>query len=286
MQQLIILTGMSGAGKTVVLRTLEDLEYYAVDNLPVGMLMDFVQHICANRQFYPKVAIGIDIRNSEQALDAFPSLIERIRSADLRVKMIYLNASDEVLFNRFSETRRRHPLSTAKQKYSLTEAIKKERGLMQSLLDSSDLLIDTDNTSVHQLRQNIWKLLSQKSDRVSIILRSFAFKRGIPFDSDFVFDARCLPNPYWDRNLRSLTGRDEAVVAFLDKEPLANEFYRDLCTFGKTWLPRFEANDRSYIAISIGCTGGQHRSVYVVEKLAGFLKRNGIQCLISHRELD
>ncbi|WP_395376079.1 RNase adapter RapZ [Marinicella sp. W31] len=286
MQQLVLLTGLSGAGKTVVLRSLEDMEYYCVDNLPVDMLPQFVKHILGEPGFYPKVAVGVDIRSTENSITRLPPLIDSIREEQLNFKVIFLNADQQVLFNRFSETRRRHPLSTHEQKYSLTEAIKLEIQLMQPIKNKSDLLIDTSKLSVHHLRQQVWKLMSQKNDKVSIILRSFAFKRGVPFDSDFVFDARCLPNPYWQKELRHFTGRDSEIEAFFEKESMVAEYYRDLCGFCKTWIPRFEANDRSYITIAIGCTGGQHRSVYLIEQLHMYLSKHGIQSLVAHRELD
>ena len=286
MQQLVLLTGLSGAGKTVVLRSLEDMEYYCVDNLPVDMLPQFVKHILSEPDFYPKVAVGVDIRSTESSITRLPPLIDSIREEQLNFKIIFLNADQQVLFNRFSETRRRHPLSTHAQKYSLTEAIKVEVDLMRPIKDKSDLLIDTSKLSVHHLRQQVWKLMSQKNDKVSIILRSFAFKRGVPFDSDFVFDARCLPNPYWQKELRHFTGLDKEIGAFFEQESMVAEYYRDLCGFCRAWIPRFEANDRSYITIAIGCTGGQHRSVYLTEQLHRYLSKHNIQSLVAHRELD
>lgn len=286
MQQLILLTGLSGAGKTVVLRCLEDMEYYCVDNLPIDMLSHFVKHVLSASEFYPKSAIGVDIRSTEKSLSNLPAIIDTIRYEELNFKIVFLSADKQVLFNRFSETRRRHPLSTHQHKHSLTEAIKLEMDLMRPIQNKSDLLIDTSKMSIHQLKQHVWKLMSQKNDNVSIILRSFAFKRGVPFDSDFVFDARCLPNPYWQKNLRHLNGLDAEIQTFFENEKVVADYYRDLCRFFRDWIPRFEANDRSYITISIGCTGGQHRSVYLIEKLNNYLLEKEIQSLITHRELE
>ncbi len=236
MQQLVILTGLSGAGKTVVLRTLEDME--------------------------------------------------SIKQQSIHVKVVFLNAEPQVLIQRFSETRRRHPLSTEQHKHSLTEAVNLESALMNDIKQISDLVIDTSKQSALQLKQHIWQLMSMPSDQVSVILKSFAFKRGVPFDADFVFDARCLNNPYWDKSLRHLTGKDEAIKAFFAEDEWANDFIKDLCVFSKKWIKRYEANDRSYITIAVGCTGGQHRSVYLVESLANYLGSKGIAALVLHREMD
>ncbi len=286
MQQLVILTGLSGAGKTVVLRTLEDMEFYCVDNLPVSMLGNFVSHINADAEFYPKVAVGIDIRSQSQGFDDFQSEIQQLKQKTINIKVVFLNADKKVLIQRFSETRRRHPLSTAHHHYSLTEAVKLEAKLMNSIKQQADLVIDTSGQSALQLKQHIWQLMSMPSDRVSIILKSFAFKRGVPFDADFVFDARCLKNPYWTPELRHLNGKDKKIQDFFAEDDWANDFIKDLTGFSNKWIKRFEANDRSYITIAVGCTGGQHRSVYLIERLAVFLTNQGIDALVLHREIS
>lgn len=286
MQQLVIVTGLSGAGKTVVLRSLEDMEFYCVDNLPVNMLQQLANNIVADLEFYPKVAVGIDIRSKSQDLTAFNELIASIDQNQLKVKVIFLSADKKTILKRYSETRRRHPLSTDQHKYSLTEAIKLESELMSEFKLHADLIIDTTQLKIQQLKQQMWQIMSQPNDHVSVIIKSFAFKRGVPFDADFVFDARCLPNPYWQPELRALTGQDKAVKAFLSNEKIVKEYLDDLSYFAKKWINQFEANDRSYITLAIGCTGGQHRSVYLVEALHEFLEQQSIKNMLQHRELS
>ncbi len=285
MQQLVIVTGLSGAGKTVVLRSLEDMEFYCVDNLPVNMLDQLTKNIIADSEFYPQVAVGIDIRSKSQDMSVFNDLIASIDQKKLVVKTIFLSADKKTILKRYSETRRRHPLSTAQHKYSLTEAIKLESEMMSKFKLNADLIIDTSQLKIQQLKQQIWQIMSQPNDHVSVIIKSFAFKRGVPFDADFVFDARCLPNPYWQPDLRALTGQDDQVKVFLEKEEMVQEFLKDLSYFAKKWINQFEANDRSYITIAIGCTGGQHRSVYLVEALHAFLEKKMIKNMVQHREL-
>lgn len=286
MQQLVIVTGLSGAGKTVVLNSLEDMEFYCVDNLPINMLHQLAKHINSDKEFYPKVAVGIDIRNKNQDLTAFKDLITTIDDSQINVKVIFLSADKKTILKRYSETRRRHPLSTDLHNYSLTEAIKLEKELMNTIKVHADLFIDTSQLKVQQLKQQIWQIMSQPNDHVSVIIKSFAFKRGVPFDADFVFDARCLPNPYWQAELRNLTGKDDAVKSFLSNESIVKEYLDDLSYFASKWINQFEANDRSYITIAIGCTGGQHRSVYLVEGLHEFLEKKAIKNMLQHRELN
>lgn len=286
MQQLVIVTGLSGAGKSVVLNSLEDMEFYCVDNLPINMLQQLAENIISDMEFYPKVAVGIDIRSKNQDLKDFEELIEHIDRTKIIVKVIFLSADEKTILKRYSETRRRHPLSTDQHKFSLTEAIKLESKQMNNFKEQADLIIDTSQLKTQQLKQQIWQIMSQRNDQVSVIIKSFAFKRGIPFDADFVFDARCLPNPYWQSELRTLTGKDKAVQAFLRKEEMVQEYLNDLCYFSKKWIKKFEANDRSYITIAIGCTGGQHRSVYLVESLHKELESQSIKNMKQHRELN
>lgn len=286
MQQLVIVTGLSGAGKSVVLHSMEDMEFYCVDNLPINMLYQFAENVMDDPQFYPKVAVGIDIRSKNHDLLIINDLIASIDQSKLNVKIIFLSADKKTILKRYSETRRRHPLSTDQHNYSLTEAIKLESQLMNDFKLHADLIIDTTQLKVQQLKQQIWQIMSQPSDHVSVIVKSFAFKRGVPFDADFVFDARCLPNPYWQPELRALTGKDSAIKNFLGGENIVKEYLDDLCSFSKKWIGQFEANDRSYITIAIGCTGGQHRSVYLVEALHEFLELQSIKNMKQHRELN
>ncbi len=285
MQQLVIITGLSGSGKTIVLRALEDMEYYCVDNLPVSMLSEFADHINEDVNFYPKVCVGVDIRSQQKALSQFPEMVVTLKK-QLHVRVIYLSAAEKVLMNRYSETRRRHPLSTAQHKHSLTEAIRLETQLMAAVKEVADLIIDTSQLKAQQLKQQIWQIMNQSNQKVTVIIKSFAFKRGVPFDADFVFDARCLPNPYWEKELRPFTGQDKAIIDFFSRQELVAEYLTDLCAFSKKWINKFEVNDRSYITVAIGCTGGRHRSVYLAESLHRYLVDKNINNMLLHRELE
>lgn len=285
MQQLVIITGLSGSGKTIVLRALEDMEYYCVDNLPVSMLSEFAEHISEDVNFYPKVCVGVDIRSQQTALSRFPETVNALKK-QLHVRVLYLSAAEKILMSRYSETRRRHPLSTAQHKHSLTEAIRLETKLMAPVKEVADLIIDTSHLKVQQLKQQIWQIMNQSNQKVTVIIKSFAFKRGVPFDADFVFDARCLPNPYWEKELRPYTGQDKPVIQFFSQQPLVDEYLTDLCAFSKKWINKFEVNDRSYITVAIGCTGGRHRSVYLAEALHTYLQEKSISNMVLHRELE
>jgi UPF0042 nucleotide-binding protein len=286
MQELIIVTGMSGSGKTIALRSLEDMDYYCVDNLPVEMLEKFVEHIADDAEFYPRVSVGIDIRNSGDALRKLPEILKQLDPAKVNPTVLFLTANNRVLLKRFSETRRRHPLSNRELKYSLTQAIDAERELLEPLAASADLLLDTSESNVHQLRQQLVQQLSKQNPQVSILVKSFAFKRGVPFDADFVFDARCLPNPYWVPELRQYSGRDEPIRQYLGTQPMVREYLNDMHDWLEKWIPRFEENDRSYLTVAIGCTGGHHRSVFLAEQLAKHLGAQRDNVLVQHRELD
>jgi len=287
MQELLIISGMSGSGKTIALRTLEDLDYYCVDNLPIDMLIQFAEHINQNLQDYKRVSVGIDIRNSEQALKQLPEIINKLAACKIRVKVIFLNSDNKTLLKRFSETRRTHPLSNNNLNYSLSQAINKERLLLEPLATVADLLIDTSKTTAPQLRDKIWRQVSQSSaGNLSLLLQSFAFKRGVPFDADFVFDARCLPNPFWQKSLREFCGKDKPIKDYLDSKEMAVSFYQDIFNLVEKWIPSFEEHDRSYLTIAIGCTGGKHRSVYLIEKMYHELQKTRKNILVQHRELD
>lgn len=286
MQELIIISGMSGSGKTIALRTLEDLDFYCVDNLPIQMLSQFVLHMSQNPQDYARVSVGIDIRNSEVALKQLPQIINDIKTSEISIKVIFLNSDNKTLLKRYSETRRGHPLSSDAHNFSLTQAIQQERLLLEPLATVADLLIDTSKTTAPQLRDKIWRQVSQNGEgKLSLLLQSFAFKRGVPFDADFVFDARCLPNPFWEKSLREFCGKDKPIQDYLEGKELFKDFYHDIYTLVKKWIPLFEEHDRSYLTIAIGCTGGKHRSVYLIEKLNQQLSKERKNILVQHREL-
>jgi UPF0042 nucleotide-binding protein len=282
---MIIVSGLSGSGKSIALQTLEDLGYYCVDNLPVALLKPFAQEIVARENGISQTtAVGIDARNFLDELQRFPEILGQLRSAGLEVEILFLHAADEALFKRYSETRRKHPLSSANM--PLVDAVRRERRLLDTIMAHASLIIDTSHTNIHELRKLVRSRLDDRAgETMSILFESFAFKQGVPADADFVFDVRCLPNPHWEPKLRHLTGLAEDVAKFLTAQPDVTKMVEDLRHFLETWLPHFETGTRSYLTIAVGCTGGQHRSVFIVEQLAGHFStiRSGI--MIRHREL-
>jgi len=283
--RLFIVSGISGAGKSTVLYALEDLGFYCIDNLPVALLPAFAKELLGSPKHYSNAAVGIDARNLSNDLSTIPKLLDELHRSGIDTEILFLNADDAVVITRFSETRRMHPLTRGN--IPLTEAIRQERALLAPLSSRADLCIDTSYTNIHQLRDLIRERLGQNSDgQMSILFESFGYKHGIPVDADFVFDARCLPNPHWDPQLRALTGRSPEVCEFLGKEPLVNKMFQDITEFLGYWIPRFEADNRSYMTIAIGCTGGQHRSVYFVERLSEHFRARQMRVLTRHRELS
>lgn len=281
-----IISGLSGSGKSVALHALEDMDYYCIDNLPVGLLEAFANEIREQTMSDGRnVAVGIDARNHPDQLSNFPKIIASLRSQGIICNILFLQADDATLLKRFSETRRKHPLSGADT--PLADAIKRERNLLGPITANADMFIDTSRTNVHQLRDLVMESLgkNQKSGFL-MLLRSFGYKHGIPGDADFVFDARCLPNPHWQADLRNLTGKDSAVADYLEQEEVARLYYQQLEDFLTSWVPHFQADNRSYLSIAIGCTGGQHRSVYLVERLARELKNRLCDIVTRHRELE
>lgn len=283
---LIIISGLSGSGKSVALNALEDMGFYCIDNLPITLLDAFATEINGQAPNQDNnVAVGIDARNRPEQLGNFPDIINGLKDKGIHCKILFLQADDATLLKRFSETRRKHPLSGSET--PLADAIDRERQLLTPIAANTDLFIDTSHTNVHQLRNLVMEVHS-KSDPggFSLLLRSFGYKHGIPADSDFVFDARCLPNPYWQPALRTLTGQDKEVIEYLDQEAVAQQYYLQLKQFLNDWIPHFKADNRSYLSIAIGCTGGQHRSVYLVEKLAQHLDGQPAEIVKRHRELE
>ena len=283
---LVVLTGMSGGGKTVALRALEDLEFYCVDNLPANLLPQLVSAVLEDRGGRPmrRIAVGMDARSREHDIEIMPSVLSELAGAGVQVHMIFLDCQDDILIKRYSETRRRHPL--AMRDVSLADAIAAERRLLRPLMGIAEKVIDSSTLNVHQLRRLVATDYARATEGLTVMFQSFAFKRGLPLDADFVFDARCLPNPHWQPGLRPLSGKDAPVREFLDADPLVGEYYADTVRWLEAWLPRFEADDRSYVTISIGCTGGRHRSVYLVEQLAAHFRARRDGVLTFHRELE
>lgn len=284
--KLVIVSGLSGSGKSVALTTLEDLDFYCIDNLPLFLLRELAHGLEDERgKQMAKTAVGIDARNQPEGLSDVPELVRDLRSRDVECTILYLEAEVETLIKRFSETRRRHPLTTENR--PLAEAIELERTLLGPIRAEAELHIDTTHTNIHQLRDLVRDHLRESAPRqVSLLIQTFGFKHGIPRDVDFVLDVRCLPNPYWQPALRPLTGRDEPVARFLETSPEVSEMRDDLTDFFERWIPRFEEDGRSYLTIAIGCTGGQHRSVYIGEQLRHYFAARERQVMLRHRELS
>lgn len=282
---LVIVSGLSGSGKSTALNALEDSGYNCIDNLPVSLLPMLIDQIqlhkdAANQSF----AIGIDIRDAWQDLAMFPSAIEPLRDARLPFTVIFLDATAEKIIQRFSETRRKHPLSD--KHTNLTEAIQTEHQLLLPMRDSADLVVDTSALNVHQLRDLIKERVAEPNAvGMAVLFESFGFKHGPPSNADLVFDARCLPNPHWDPNLRAQTGLEQDVMLFLDEQPLVQDMLEDIKGYLTRWWPHYQANNRSYITIAIGCTGGQHRSVYLCQKLQAHFAQELDNVQVRHREL-
>ena len=279
--KLIILSGRSGSGKTVALHALEDQEFYCIDNLPITMLPQLVEKVKNHEE---SVAVSIDARALPDELEHFENIRQQLIKDDIQVEIIYLDSDDATLLKRFSETRRRHPLT--QDGLSLREAIGKEKVLLDPIALASDLNVDSSRLNVHQLRDLIKARVQGSSTSLDLMFVSFGYKYGIPADADFVFDARCLPNPYWDESLRGFTGRDQPVIDFLKEQSRVQEFFWQIKVFLHTWLTRFETDNRSYMTVAIGCTGGQHRSVYIAEQLSQHFQKEHAKVTLRHRELD
>ena len=282
-QDVIIVSGMSGGGKSTALNALEDLGYYCIDNLPGAMLPYFGPQISANPELYRKVALGIDARSRESDLQVVLDWMASLRENGFNCKLLFITADKPVLIKRFSETRRRHPLTGSDK--TLPDAIENESQLLEPLRRHAHQVIDSSKTNIHQLRRQVWNFVDRGSSGLTIVLQSFAFKQGVPQDVDFMFDARILPNPHWQDSLRDLTGKDEAVKSWLENDQQVLKMTQDIQEFMTTWLPAFQNAQRSYVTIGIGCTGGKHRSVYLAEKLANSLRNEHENVLVHHREM-
>lgn len=284
--KLLIISGTSGSGKSIALDALEDIGYYCIDNLPINLLPAFAEELLENRSHtYLHAAVGIDARNLSGNLAGFPQIILSLKVKGVESEVIFLDADDATLIKRFSETRRRHPLSD--RDHPLEEAIQLERTQLQPITAQAKIRIDTNRTNVHQLRDLIQSRLDpHQGTGMSILFQSFGFKHGLPTEADFVFDVRCLPNPHWDLQLRSLTGRTPQVRRFLESHQEVNSMFEQINQLLENWLPRFENDKRRYMTIAIGCTGGQHRSVYFAERLADTFAKKWSNVLVRHRELS
>lgn len=284
--RLIIVSGLSGSGKSVALHTLEDEGFYCIDNLPPTLLQPLTEQLLVSAlPLYERVAVGIDARSGSGVLDRFSDTVEKLR-ADHRVhlEILFLHTERDTLLKRFSETRRKHPLS--QQGMPLVEAIEAERSLLAPISEQADLSIETSNLTLHELRARLReRLLPEQQTGLSILFQSFGFKNGVPADTDFTFDVRCLPNPHWEQHLRTLSGKDRKVVEYLQRHPEVEEMFDSIRGFLDRWIPAFEREGRSYLTVSIGCTGGQHRSVYLAERLADHFENHPWNLSVRHREL-
>lgn len=282
---LLVVSGLSGSGKSVVLRTLEDLDYYCVDNLPAELLPQFAANLATSTRSPPRLAVGIDVRNRPEGLQQLPRALAEVGGMGYQHQLLFLDTTDAVLLRRYSETRRRHPLSA--EGLPLADAIALERQRLRPLAAIADRVLDTSELNVHQLRRWIvTELASDTHPSLSLLVQSFAYRNGVPGDADFVFDVRCLPNPHWDPRLRPLSGRDREVREYFEAEPEVQDYLTRTAAFLDHWLPRFEAGTRSYVTVAFGCTGGRHRSVYCSEWLARHWREQGRDPVVSfHREL-
>jgi len=283
--KLIIVSGRSGSGKSTALHVLEDLGFYCIDNLPIGLLFPLTEEaLKSGDDDRRRIAVSIDARNLSRDIANFEHLYNQLQRPGLSIEIIYLDAANQTLLQRFHATRRKHPLSTSKR--SLVEAISAEKTLLDPIARLADLHIDTSDLSMYELRDMVkQRVAGRKEQELAVLVQSFGFKHGVPVDSDFVFDVRCLPNPYWDTSLRSMTGLEKPVQDFLDAEPDTQALFTDLTGLLERWLPRFRSSNRSYMTLSIGCTGGQHRSVYMAEKLGNHLLQHYNNVQIRHTEL-
>ncbi|MCE7537388.1 RNase adapter RapZ [Aliivibrio fischeri] len=281
--KLMVVSGSSGAGKSVALRVLEDLGYYCVDNLPIDLLMQFVESIQHSSQ---NVAVSVDIRN----LPKDPALLKNTLALLKKthdVTVIFLDAEDKELIKRYSETRRLHPLSLIGEQCSLEQAVTLEKSILSDYREEADLVLDTTTKSIHDLSETLRsRILGRESKELVMVFESFGFKHGLPTDADYVFDVRFLPNPHWEPSLRPMTGLDKPVADYLAKHTEVIQLKEQIQQFLATWLPALEKNNRSYLTVAIGCTGGQHRSVYITQQLGEYFKQQGKQVQIRHKTLE
>lgn len=281
MNKLLIISGRSGSGKSSALNILEDLGYFCIDNLPLTLLPSLIQHF-RNTPHVNRIGVGVDVRSQPDDLGQYDQVLEQLQGLGIQTDTLFLDARDDVLLARFSATRRRHPLST--DVISLSEAIEQEKRILDPIASRASVYLDTSNMNVHELQHTLSARLANTS-QVTVLFESFGYKHGVPLDADFVFDVRCLPNPHWQASLRELTGQDVAVQSFLEGHAEVEALFHDISTFLLKWLPRITTDHRHYLTVAIGCTGGQHRSVYIVERLTCYMagKVSNIQTL--HREL-
>ena len=283
--KLVIVSGLSGAGKTVALKQYEDLGYYCIDNLPLALVGPLsLRALREAGKRYERLAIGIDAREIPQEIQKFPKYVEKLHARGVQTRVLFLTAHEQVLLHRYSETRRKHPLSD--DKTSLMEAIAQEMQLLEPIASIADSTIDTSTLNLHELREKILgEVPGGGAGKLAVTLMSFGFKNGTPADADFIFDVRCLPNPHWEPTLRKLSGLEPACAAWLERFPEVNRMFNDIRQFLEHWLPEYQKQDRAYLTVALGCTGGKHRSVYLVDRLSQLFRDRYEHLAIKHREL-
>ena len=283
--KLVVISGRSGSGKSTALQALEDIGFYCIDNLPALLLPDLVQQMISEPSHPDKIAVSIDARNLLSNLSKFPQILEQLRAERwAEYEVIYLDSSEATLLKRYSSTRRKHPLSNETK--NLQQSIQSEAELLEPIASLADIRIDTTRLSLYDLRDTVKLRVAKRKEQIlSVQFESFGFKHGVPLDVDFVFDVRVLPNPHWIPELRQYTGQQKPVQEFLGNEPEVSEMISEITDFLEKWLPRFAKNNRSYITIGIGCTGGQHRSVYICEQLTSHFSQLMDNVHVRHREL-
>jgi UPF0042 nucleotide-binding protein len=283
-QNLILVSGLSGGGKTTALHALEDLGYYCVDNLPAALLPEFTRHLMSEPELYKRVSLGIDARARGSELENIPDWLDELTASGLSNQLLFLTADAKAIIQRFSETRRRHPLT--QEQHALPEAIEREMILLKPLQIRADWVVDTSDINIHELRHQVWKCIDSEEQTMTVVLESFAFKLGVPQDVDFLFDARHLPNPHWVTELRNLSGLDTPVRQWLEQDESVGQLYSDILGLLRRWLPEIRKSQRSYVTIGIGCTGGRHRSVYLADRLTKSLRKQFHPVVVHHREIE
>lgn len=282
--RLVIISGRSGSGKSSALNQLEDAGFYCIDNLPVEMLRTLPNLLENEKKAPANMAISIDARNISESLKKFPEILRELNKSFIQTEVIYIDAAGPTLLKRYSENRRKHPLSDGKR--SLVESIAEEKHILAPITDLADMRIDTTNLSLQQLRHMVKEqVIQRENDDIALMFVSFGFKHGVPLDVDFVFDVRCLPNPYWEPSIRQYNGLDQPVIDFLSAESDVADMFDDISKYLERWLPKFEENNRTYMTVGIGCTGGQHRSVYLSEALTRHFRMKFANVQVRHREM-
>ncbi len=283
-KRLVIISGLSGGGKSVALGALEDFGFHCIDNLPLGLLNSLVGLILSKNFMPSNIAIGIDVRTVDKSISQLHESVTEIDKRKIKVELIFLSANQDCLLKRFSETRRKHPLSS--DRITLKDAIAKEVEILNEVSSEADLVIDTTMYNIHDLRRVVKETIAKtKANTLALQFLSFGFKKGIPLDADFVFDVRCLPNPYWELSLRDKTGINPEVINYLDKHVQVTKMKKDVENFLNSWIVEFEAMNKMYLTIAFGCTGGRHRSVYLAESMAKCFKELDIRALVNHRDI-